>query len=123
MSSDRCAHAVGIGCKPERKGFWFRVIGSEGQRFWFTYVAVGVGGHQTIGEVAGRITDGDWEYQVLHFPVMHVGITSFDVSLNGHSVLPASLGPGESISSQTMHSVRDSGVEDDSSGVSLAYPS
>jgi hypothetical protein len=74
---------VALACRPDGAGFWYRVRGRHFARFWFTFIALGVGGHQAAGEVSGAVSTGDWQYHALHFPVMHVGYTSLDVLIDG----------------------------------------
>jgi hypothetical protein len=69
---------VSINCRPDRSGFSYKVSGPEGAKFWATYLAIGTGGHQTVGDLAGIASDADeWIFKPVHFPVMHAAITGF----------------------------------------------
>ena len=83
---ERMRHLTfGVSCKPEKYGFWYRVVGPPGARFWFRFVAIGTGGHQTVGEVGGVIGEVDWLYWAVHFPVMHAALLAFDVTTDANS--------------------------------------
>jgi hypothetical protein len=79
---------VAMNCRPERSGFWYRVLGPKGARFQLGFIALGTGGYQTSGDIDGVIDEADdWKYWPVHFNVMQAAVTSFDVQLDPNGSL------------------------------------
>jgi hypothetical protein len=95
---------LAVNCRPSDTGFWYKVSAPSGSAYSANFIAIGTAGHQTAGELNGRVsTPGEWLHQPVHFPVMHAAVTSFCVerasvsneeaapALSAGSVAPSSL--------------------------------
>lgn len=69
---------LAINCRPSDTGFWYKVSAPQDSLFSAEFIAIGTSGHQTAGELGGRVCETDeWLYQPVHFPVMHAAVTRF----------------------------------------------
>lgn len=84
---------LAVDLRPSDTGFWYRVSAPSGWAYSATFIAIGTAGHQTAGDLNGRvITPGEWLHQPVHFPVMHAAVTSFRVepaSVSAEEAAPA----------------------------------
>lgn len=80
---------IAFALKPDRSGFWYRVDAPPGSRFWIRYIALGIQGHQTSGEITGTIDgDAEWSFWPTHFEVVHAAMYACDVDGHGAFASP-----------------------------------
>jgi hypothetical protein len=95
---------LAVDFRPSDTGFWYKVSAPTGSAYSANFIAIGIAGHQTAGELNGRAsTPAEWLHQPVHFPVMHAAVTHFCVeqasvsteeeapALSARSVAPSSL--------------------------------
>jgi hypothetical protein len=71
---------VGVSTRVDGNGFWYMVDCDENQQFLLSYVVIGSGGRISSGEVrGGTATEGGWRHVEVGFPVLHVGVTQFEL--------------------------------------------
>lgn len=84
---------IGISCKPENRGFWYKIVGPAGSKFWAKYQAIGSSGHQTVGTIEGTtMPDEDWRYLPVHFEVMFAAVSEFEIDVQNLEVDTGSYG-------------------------------
>jgi len=71
---------LAVDFRPSDTGFWYKVSAPPGSAYSAQFIAIGTAGHQTAGELTGRVgTQAEWLHQLVHFPVMHAAVTSLRV--------------------------------------------
>lgn len=68
---------IALSTRPDPKGFWFCVNAPLGSHFDLEFVAVGIGGRHSSGEMSGRVSaHEEWRHHDTGFPVIRVGVTA-----------------------------------------------
>lgn len=74
---------LSISCKPSETGFWYMVSAPIGSVYSVEFIAFGISGHQTSGELCGSVVAADeWRHEAVHFPVMQAAVTCFSLRRN-----------------------------------------
>jgi hypothetical protein len=66
--------------KTAKDGFYYKIHTMKPSNFIFRFFVIGVAGKFKSGEILSRTTENkDWIFNYIGFPVMHVGLTSFEI--------------------------------------------